>query len=89
MLFLPCRLCYKFATGCLALGRAAALSASSAASEQKSWTTIDSPGALRTIHFHHPSEEEITGKRYAMVAHLVHKNSQGKLAVVAVLVWLI
>src|SRR5436305_7641306 len=41
---------------------------------------------LVQFHFHHPSEEEITGKRYAMVAHLVHKNSQGKLAVVAVLI---
>lgn len=37
------------------------------------------------FHFHTPSEEEINGKRYAMVAHLVHKNSAGKLAVIAVL----
>jgi carbonic anhydrase len=41
---------------------------------------------LLQFHFHHPSEEEISGKRYAMVAHLVHKNNQGKLAVVAVLI---
>lgn len=38
------------------------------------------------FHFHHPSEEEISGQHYAMVAHLVHKGSEGKLAVVAVLI---
>jgi carbonic anhydrase len=37
------------------------------------------------FHFHTPSEEEINGKRYPMVAHLVHKNSRGNFAVVAVL----
>ena len=41
---------------------------------------------LVQFHFHHPSEERIHGKRYAMVAHLVHKNDQGELAVVAVLI---
>ena len=41
---------------------------------------------LAQFHFHHPSEEEINGRHYAMVAHLVHKNSEGKLAVVAVLI---
>ena len=41
---------------------------------------------LVQFHFHHPSEEEINGEHYAMVAHLVHKSSEGKLAVVAVLV---
>ena len=40
---------------------------------------------LVQFHFHRPSEERINGKRYAMVAHLVHKDSDGKLAVVAVL----
>ena len=41
---------------------------------------------LVQFHFHHPSEEQISGKSYSMVAHLVHKNNQGKLAVVAVLI---
>jgi carbonic anhydrase len=41
---------------------------------------------LVQFHFHDPSEERIHGKRYAMVAHLVHKNAKGELAVVAVLI---
>src|SRR6476620_7973736 len=40
---------------------------------------------LVQFHFHKPSEEKIDGKSHAMVAHLVHRNSDGKLAVVAVL----
>ena len=40
---------------------------------------------LVQFHFHRPSEEKINGQAAAMVAHLVHKNAQGKLAVVAVL----
>ena len=40
---------------------------------------------LVQFHFHKPSEEKIDGKSHAMVAHLVHKNAEGKLAVVAVL----
>lgn len=40
---------------------------------------------LVQFHFHKPSEEKIDGKAHAMVAHLVHKNAEGKLAVVAVL----
>ncbi|HEY7239364.1 MAG TPA: carbonic anhydrase family protein [Burkholderiales bacterium] len=40
---------------------------------------------LVQFHFHKPSEERIHGKRYPMVAHLVHKNADGALAVVAVL----
>jgi len=40
---------------------------------------------LVQLHFHHPSEERIDGKGFAMVAHLVHKDASGKLAVVAVL----
>jgi len=40
---------------------------------------------LAQFHFHKPSEEEIGGKHFAMVAHLVHKNAAGQLAVVAVL----
>ena len=40
---------------------------------------------LKQFHFHHPSEEKINGKGYAMVAHLVHAAADGSLAVVAVL----
>jgi carbonic anhydrase len=40
---------------------------------------------LVQFHFHKPSEEKVNGKGYPMVAHLVHKNSSGALAVVAVL----
>ncbi|MDN0082316.1 carbonic anhydrase family protein [Crenobacter sp. SG2305] len=40
---------------------------------------------LLQLHFHAPSEELIEGKRYPLVAHLVHRNAQGELAVVAVL----
>jgi carbonic anhydrase len=40
---------------------------------------------LKQFHFHHPSEEKINGKSYAMVAHLVHAAADGSLAVVAVL----
>jgi carbonic anhydrase len=41
---------------------------------------------LMQFHFHRPSEERLQGHRYSMVAHLVHKNGQGELAVVAVLI---
>ena len=37
------------------------------------------------FHFHTPSEEKIDGRSYPMVAHLVHKNAGGNLAVVGVL----
>jgi carbonic anhydrase len=40
---------------------------------------------LKQFHFHHPSEEEINGRRFAMVIHLVHADSDGNLAVVGVL----
>jgi carbonic anhydrase len=40
---------------------------------------------LLQFHFHKPSEERINGRSYPMVAHLVHKNAEGKLGVVAVL----
>ena len=40
---------------------------------------------LLQFHFHHPSEERVNFRSFAMVAHLVHRNSDGQLAVVAVL----
>lgn len=41
---------------------------------------------LEQFHFHRPSEEMIDGKQFEMVVHLVHKDTEGRLAVVAVLV---
>ena len=40
---------------------------------------------LVQFHFHKPSEEAIDGRHYAMVAHFVHRDQKGNLAVVAVL----
>jgi carbonic anhydrase len=40
---------------------------------------------LLQFHFHTPSEEKVDGKSYPLVAHLVHRDAQGHLAVVAVL----
>ncbi|MFK3740140.1 carbonic anhydrase [Massilia sp. TN1-12] len=40
---------------------------------------------LQEFHFHRPSEERINGKGTEMVMHMVHKNYDGKIAVVAVL----
>jgi carbonic anhydrase len=40
---------------------------------------------LLQFHFHTPSEEQVNGARYPMVAHLVHKNDEGQLAVVGIL----
>ena len=56
---------------------------------------IPAPGSKLTInkdtfdllqfHFHRPSEEKVDGKGSAMVIHFVHKNKEGKLAVIGVL----
>jgi carbonic anhydrase len=45
----------------------------------------DEVANLVQFHFHTPSEEQINGVHYPMVAHFVHKNADGKLSVVAVL----
>lgn len=53
--------------------------------ESGSTITIgDKHYALVQFHFHHPSEEKIAGKQFDLVAHLVHKDEQGNLAVVAI-----
>ncbi|MBI5599285.1 MAG: carbonic anhydrase family protein [Deltaproteobacteria bacterium] len=39
---------------------------------------------LVQFHFHSPSEHTLDGKYYDMELHLVHKNKEGKLAVVGV-----
>ncbi len=41
---------------------------------------------LVEFHFHRPSEERIDGRGFDMVAHLVHKDMDGRLAVVAILI---
>jgi carbonic anhydrase len=40
---------------------------------------------LLQFHFHRPSEEHIDGKPSVMVVHFVHKNLEGELAVLAVM----
>jgi carbonic anhydrase len=40
---------------------------------------------LQQFHFHRPAEERIDGRGFDMVAHLVHRDLEGRLAVVAVL----
>ena len=40
---------------------------------------------LTQFHFHRPSEEQINGKAYDMVLHLMHQASDGKIVGVAVL----
>jgi carbonic anhydrase len=40
---------------------------------------------LTNIQFHHPSEERINDRAYTMAAHLIHRNIDGQIAIVAVL----
>jgi carbonic anhydrase len=40
---------------------------------------------LTQFHFHRPSEEYVNGKAYAMVVHLMHESSDGKVAGLAIL----
>lgn len=40
---------------------------------------------LVQFHFHRPSEERIDGRQFEMDVHLVHRDPEGRLAVVAVL----
>ena len=40
---------------------------------------------LKQFHFHRPSEERIDGRQFEMSAHLVHQDTEGRLAVVGVL----
>jgi carbonic anhydrase len=48
--------------------------------------TIDEEAfKLQQFHFHAPSENTLNGKHAAMEMHLVHKNAEGELAVVAVM----
>jgi carbonic anhydrase len=40
---------------------------------------------LKRVQFHHPAEHRIDGRRFAMSAHLVHEDAEGRQAIVAVL----
>lgn len=40
---------------------------------------------LKQFHFHSPSENTLRGKQFPLEAHLVHQDSNGNLAVVAVM----
>lgn len=48
-------------------------------------TVGDHVYTLKQFHFHHPSEEHVSGKKFDLVVHLVHADADGHLAVVAVL----
>ncbi len=48
-------------------------------------TVGDHVYALKQFHFHHPAEEHVNGKKFDLVAHLVHADADGHLAVVAIL----
>jgi carbonic anhydrase len=51
-----------------------------------SWLTVEGKRyELVSIDFHKPGEEKIDGKAQEMGAHLVHRDKEGKLAIVAVL----
>lgn len=51
-----------------------------------SWFRIDYRiYELKQFHFHSPSENHINGKSYPMEVHLVHADTDGNLAVVAVM----
>lgn len=41
--------------------------------------------ALQQFHFHRPSEERIDGRQFEMDVHLVHRDAEGRMAVVVVL----
>jgi len=41
---------------------------------------------LVQFHFHKPSEERVNGRGFEMVVHLVHKDADGKFAIIAVLI---
>ena len=51
-----------------------------------SWITVAGKRyQLASIDFHKPGEMKVSGKTYDMSAHLVHKDKDGKVAIVAVL----
>lgn len=61
------------------------IQASEKAETRDSITLDNQTWTLQQFHFHAPSENTIHGKKFAMEMHLVHKNANGELAVVAVM----
>lgn len=53
--------------------------------EGSSFTVSGKRYDLVQLHFHKPAEERVNGKTFEMVTHLVHRDVDNKLAVVAVL----
>lgn len=53
--------------------------------EGSSITVMGHTYDLVQFHFHRPSEERLNGRAFDMVVHLVHKDADGNLAVIAVL----
>ncbi|MDR2626882.1 MAG: carbonic anhydrase family protein, partial [Dysgonamonadaceae bacterium] len=55
---------------------------------KNNYITIDgsAPYVLQQFHFHAPSEHTIDGKSFPMELHLVHKDEQGNLAVIGVMI---
>jgi carbonic anhydrase len=52
-----------------------------------SWVEInDAVYQLTQLHFHAPAEHTIDGERFAMEMHLVHHDSDGNIAVLAVMI---
>jgi carbonic anhydrase len=54
--------------------------------EGNSITILGRRYELTQFHFHKPSEEHVNGAAFDMVVHLVHKDMDGKLVVIAVLI---
>jgi len=61
------------------------IQASEKADTRDSITLDNQNWTLQQFHFHAPSENTVHGKKYAMEMHLVHKNADGELTVVAVM----
>ncbi|MBI5784617.1 MAG: carbonic anhydrase family protein [Rhodocyclales bacterium] len=53
--------------------------------EGSTMTVMGRSYQLLQFHFHRPSEERVNGKAFEMVIHLVHRDAEGRLAVIAVL----
>jgi len=53
--------------------------------EGNSITVMGRTYRLEQVHFHHPAEERIEGRSFDMVAHLVHRSYDNRIAVIAVL----
>jgi carbonic anhydrase len=57
------------------------------ASTEENWVEVDGTRyELLQSHFHAPSEHTMAGKPFDMEMHLVHKNEDGTLAVIGVLI---